>query len=101
VNYWYMCSTRGKVGNLLEDVMKPSRKITIAAIIFTAIALPTIALAAGPGNPSPPPPPSPPPSSGSTHGVPGPLVGAGLPVLAVGYGAYWLVRRYRRKSDAA
>jgi hypothetical protein len=29
----------------------------------------------------------------------GPLVGAGLPVLAVGYGAYWLVRRYRRKSD--
>ena len=37
---------------------------------------------------------------GGTHGVPGPLVGAGLPVLAVGYGAYWLVRRYRRKSDA-
>ena len=38
---------------------------------------------------------------GGTHGVPGPLVGAGLPVLVVGYGAYWLVRRYRRKSDAA
>jgi hypothetical protein len=36
-----------------------------------------------------------------TSGVPGPLVGAGLPFLAVGYGAYWLVRRYRRKSDAA
>jgi hypothetical protein len=35
------------------------------------------------------------------HGVPGPLVGAGLPFIAVGYGAYWLVRRYRRKSDAA
>ena len=41
------------------------------------------------------------PHGGSTHGVPGPLVGAGLPVIAVGYGAYWLVRRYRRKSDAA
>ena len=54
-----MSSTRGKVGNLLEDVMKPSRKITIAAIIFTAIALPTIALAAGPGNPSPRPSPRP------------------------------------------
>jgi hypothetical protein len=36
-----------------------------------------------------------------TSGVPGPLVGAGLPFIVVGYGAYWLVRRYRRKSDAA
>ena len=31
-----------------------------------------------------------------THGVPGPLVGAGLPFIAVGYGVYWLVRRRRR-----
>lgn len=38
---------------------------------------------------------------GPNRGVPGPLVGAGLPFIAVGYGAYWLVRRYRRKSDAA
>ena len=38
---------------------------------------------------------------GHVSGVPGPLAGAGLPILAVGYGAYWLVRRYRRKSDAA
>jgi hypothetical protein len=45
-----------------------------------------------------------PPSGGGghpSHPVPGPLVGAGLPVIAVGYGAYWLLRRYRRKSDAA
>jgi hypothetical protein len=35
------------------------------------------------------------------HGAPGPIAGAGLPILAVGYGAYWLVRRYRRKSDKA
>jgi hypothetical protein len=38
---------------------------------------------------------------GGVHGAPGPIAGAGLPILAVGYGAYWLVRRYRRKSDNA
>jgi hypothetical protein len=32
------------------------------------------------------------------HAAPGPIAGAGLPVLAVGYGVYWLVRR-RRKAN--
>jgi hypothetical protein len=32
------------------------------------------------------------------HPAPGPIAGAGLPVLAVGYGVYWLLRR-RRKAD--
>jgi hypothetical protein len=32
------------------------------------------------------------------YGAPGPIAGAGLPVLAVGYALYWLVRR-RRKSQ--
>jgi hypothetical protein len=36
--------------------------------------------------------------SGSTAGAPGPIIGAGLPVLAAGYGAYWLIRRYRRRA---
>ena len=36
--------------------------------------------------------------NGNTHGAPGPIAGAGLPVLAVGYGVYWLIKR-RRKSD--
>jgi hypothetical protein len=27
------------------------------------------------------------------HGAPGPLVGAGLPVLLIGGGIYWIVRR--------
>jgi hypothetical protein len=37
-------------------------------------------------------------TDGGVHGAPGPIAGAGLPVLAVGYGVYWLVRR-RRKAD--
>jgi len=32
------------------------------------------------------------------RGAPGPIAGAGLPVLAVGYGIYWLVRRRRNAS---
>jgi hypothetical protein len=35
----------------------------------------------------------------TTLGAPGPIVGVGLPLLAIGYGAYWLVKRYRRKTD--
>ncbi len=36
-------------------------------------------------------------SSGGIHGAPGPLAGVGLPVLAVGYGLYWLTRRRRAR----
>jgi hypothetical protein len=31
--------------------------------------------------------------------APGPVAGVGLPIVAIGYGAYWLVKRYRRKTD--
>ena len=35
---------------------------------------------------------------GGVHGAPGPIAGAGLPIIiAIGAGAFWLVRRYRRK----
>jgi hypothetical protein len=32
------------------------------------------------------------------HGVPGPIAGAGLPIIAVGCGLYWLIRRRKRNS---
>jgi hypothetical protein len=74
--------------------MKTSRTIAISGVLFAAIAFPTIAIG-GPGNyPAPSP-----PSGGTISPAPGPIAGAGLPFVAVGYGAYWLVRRYRRKSD--
>lgn len=40
--------------------------------------------------------PSPPP----IDPAPGPIAGAGLPFLVIAYGAYWLVRRYRRTAKA-
>jgi hypothetical protein len=35
----------------------------------------------------------------NTRGAPGPIAGGGLPVLAVGYGVYWLIKRRRRKAE--
>ena len=39
------------------------------------------------------------PGHNKFQGAPGPVVGAGLPVLAVGYGVYWLVKRRRRRNE--
>lgn len=44
------------------------------------------------------------PQTQTIRGAPGPIAGAGLPILAVGGGVYWLVRRRRnanqKSSDA-
>jgi len=34
-----------------------------------------------------------------TRAAPGPIAGAGLPIIAVAAAAYWLVRRFRQKSQ--
>jgi hypothetical protein len=36
---------------------------------------------------------------GCARSAPGPIIGAGLPILAIGFGAYWLVGRFLRRSD--
>jgi hypothetical protein len=38
--------------------------------------------------------------NGQNFAAPGPVLGAGLPILAVGYGVYWVVRR-RKKGPSA
>ena len=38
------------------------------------------------------------PTRCSICGVPGPIAGAGLPILAIGFGAYWLAKRLRRRG---
>ena len=30
---------------------------------------------------------------GHVSGAPGPIAGAGLPILAIGFGVYWLIKR--------
>jgi hypothetical protein len=40
-------------------------------------------------------------NGGSIRGAPGPLMGAGLPVLLVGGGIYWVVRRRQRAKSGS
>ena len=39
-------------------------------------------------------------NGGNVRGAPGPLVGAGLPVLLIGGGIYWIVRRQKQKKSS-
>lgn len=36
---------------------------------------------------------------GTAQGAPGPIAGAGLSFAGIAYGAYWMIRRRRRKPD--
>lgn len=65
----------------------------ILALVFVVIASPALACNGGgncdnaPGH-----------NKHNISGAPGPVAGAGLPVIAIGYGVYWLVKR-RRKHE--
>jgi hypothetical protein len=69
-------------------------KAVVQTMVGTAIVA-VLGLTALPAlSQTPPPPPG--AGGGGYNPAPGPIAGAGLPVLAVGFGVYWLVRRFRR-----
>jgi hypothetical protein len=71
------------------------KKLLLSSILVAAFCVPALAGQNGQGQNGN----SQGGNGGNYHGAPGPIAGAGLPILAAGYGAYWLVRSYRRKSD--
>jgi hypothetical protein len=63
-------------------MMKAPIITVIGAVVLTAVAASSsFAMAPRPNSPT------------QYRGAPGPIAGAGLPILAVGYGVYWLFRR--------
>jgi hypothetical protein len=68
------------------------KKLILSSVLLAAFCAPALAMGWSPGgnNQS---------GGGNYHGVPGPIAGAGLPIIAVGYGVYWLIRRRRRPPE--
>ncbi len=56
-------------------------KLILSSVFLAAVCLPALA------------------ANGELSGAPGPIAGAGLPIIAAGYGVYWLIRRRRRKPE--
>ena len=69
------------------------------ATAILAFALTTVAPPAQACKPDKPCYDSPGQQNKHASGAPGPIAGAGLPILAVGYGVYWLIRRRRKPTD--
>ena len=65
------------------------KTVLVPALLLLASSLPALAA---------PTPTTCPTAIGCNRGAPGPIIGAGLPLLLVGGGIYWLVRR-RKKAD--
>jgi LPXTG-motif cell wall-anchored protein len=66
------------------------RTILFPMVLAVALSLPALAKNNQGGNNNY--------QGGGYRGAPGPIVGAGLPVLLVGGGIYWIVRRKKRTS---
>jgi hypothetical protein len=65
------------------------KNLVLVAALFAALCLPALAQnGQGQNNNN---------QGNRVRGVPGPIAGAGLPVIAIGFGVYWLVKRRRRK----
>ena len=64
-----------------QKYMKLPASVLLSVGMLIAVAFPAFAMGKFPNG---------------YHGAPGPIVGAGLPMLALGYAAHWLLRRYRR-----
>jgi hypothetical protein len=63
---------------------------TVSAFLFATFTLLPLTTTLAAALPPPPPPP--------VKGAPGPVLGASLPGLAIGYGVYWVMKRSRRKN---
>jgi uncharacterized membrane protein len=74
-----------KVANVMGEECSMRSRISALAPVAIMIALVGVVDSAFAGS--------------AIRAVPGPIAGAGLPILAIGFGAYWLVKRFRRKPD--
>jgi hypothetical protein len=70
----------------LQPWRRQMRVCVTAAVLLTILMSPAFAQNQGNGNGN---------GRNGPHAAPGPILGAGLPILAVGFGVYWLVKRRR------
>jgi len=66
------------------------KKLILSSAFLATLSMPGLAMGWSPPSQG---------GGGSYRGVPGPVAGAGLPIIAVGYGVYWLIRRRRRTPE--
>jgi hypothetical protein len=66
------------------------KTLMLSLVLLTAVSLPSM-VQSQTARPTPC-------STATCRGAPGPIVGAGIPILAIGFGAYWLAKRLRRKG---